>query len=574
MRQSPPPHRRRSDDHREQSPLIAALRSRLNYGVADLRGDVLGGLTTSGVVLPVAMGYGELSGLGPAAGLYGAVAVGVFAGAFGGTRAMVYGPNVLLAIPMAVVVAEYAESPAQAVTIGILAGLIQIAFGLLGVGRYAAYVPSSLISGLLTAFGLLIIVKQVAPALGAASQRGGVVDTVRAWPEMAADANPQALALTAMCIALGVLWRGRLRRFAPAPFVVLAAGALAGVFWLQDAPAIGDIPRGFPAPDLSEASFAFFLRVLQPAFLMALLSSIITLVTALRLDAITGAQHKPNREMTAQGIGNIAAGMVGGMPGSISQGSFVNAYSGGRTPVAGVTVAAAMLAVLLFLAPVAERIPFAVLAGILIVNGWTIIDWRFVGRLHAVSRRYAVVMLLTAALVLFADMITAIVVGLVAAALTNARRTESIEVKGLVSVPLLDRTLLDENERGADADPFAARTGLVVFPDRVTVASAREVSRLIRPDVRGVRVVLFDMSRTLYVDDSAAVILSELVQIALAQRSRLLVIAGLTGEARRTLETVGFLGRLRGARMAADLDEAKEAAREALRADDAGASAR
>ncbi len=551
---------------------LVALRSRVNYGLADLRGDVLGGLTTSGVVLPVAMGYGELSGLGPAAGLYGAVAVGVFAGAFGGTRAMVYGPNVLLAIPMAIVVAEYAESSAEAVTIGILAGLIQIAFGLLGVGRYAAYVPSSLISGLLTAFGMLIIAKQVAPALGAASQRGGVVDTARAWPDAVTDVNAEALALTALSLALGVLWRGRLRRVSPAPFVVLAVGTLAGVLWFQDAPTIGDIPRGFPAPDLSAVSFGFFLRVLQPAFVMALLSTIITLIMALRLDAITGTQNKPNREMTAQGIGNIAAGMVGGMPGSVTQGSFINAYSGGRTPVAGVTVAVMVLAVLLFLAPIAERIPFAVLAGILIVNGWNIIDWRFLGRIHAISRRYAAVMLLTCALVLFTDMITAIVVGLVAAALAAARHTESLEVKGLLSVPLLDRMLLDDADSAPGADPFAARTGLVVFPDRVTVASAREVSRLIRPDIRGVRVVLFDMSRTEYVDDSAAVILSELVQIALGQRSRLLVIAGLKGEALQTLNTVGFLGHLKGARLVGGLEEAKDVAREALRAEDAGAS--
>lgn len=209
---------------------------------------MLGGLTTGGVVLPVAMGYGELSGLGPAAGLYGAVAVGVFAGAFGGTRAMVYGPNVLIAIPMAIVVAEYAESPAEAVTIGILAGLIQIAFGLLGVGRYAAYVPVSLISGLLTAFGILIIVKQVGPALGAASKGGGVVDTVRAWPDTVADANVEALALTALTIALGVLWRGRLRRISPAPFVALTVGALVGVLWLQEAPTIAPSRAASPRP--------------------------------------------------------------------------------------------------------------------------------------------------------------------------------------------------------------------------------------------------------------------------------------------------------------------------------------
>ena len=139
----------------------------INYGLADLRGDVFGGLTASGIALPVAMGYGVISGLGPAAGLYGTVAVGIFASIFGGVRGMVYGPQILISLTMAVVVAEYATSLAEAATVGILAGLIQIVFGVLGLGRYASYVPFSLTSGFFTAFGILLIVKQTVLGVGA-----------------------------------------------------------------------------------------------------------------------------------------------------------------------------------------------------------------------------------------------------------------------------------------------------------------------------------------------------------------------------------------------------------------------
>ena len=111
-----------------------ALPRSINYGLNDLRGDVLGGLTASGLTLPAAMGFGVLSGLGPVAGLYGAVAVGIFASLFGGTRGFVYGPNTAVTVTMGVVVAQYADNLAQAATIGILAGLIQIVFGLLGLG--------------------------------------------------------------------------------------------------------------------------------------------------------------------------------------------------------------------------------------------------------------------------------------------------------------------------------------------------------------------------------------------------------------------------------------------------------
>ena len=161
----------------------------INYGLADLRGDVFGGITASGIALPVAMGYGVISGLGPTAGLYGTVAVGIFASIFGGVRGIVYGPQILIALTMSVVVAEYGTSIAEAATIGILAGLIQIAFGFLGLGRYAAYIPFSLTSGFFTAFGFLLIIKQSLLALGASPGGGGVIDTIRALPEAIGDVN-------------------------------------------------------------------------------------------------------------------------------------------------------------------------------------------------------------------------------------------------------------------------------------------------------------------------------------------------------------------------------------------------
>ena len=536
----------------------------INYGLADLRGDVFGGLTASGIALPVAMGYGVISGLGAAAGLYGAIAVGIFASIFGGTRGRVYGPNIVFTISMAVIVAEYSDSLAEAATVGILAGLIQIAFGLLGLGRYASYIPFSLSSGYFTAFGILLMVKQSLLALGASPMRGGVVDTIQALPDAIADLNIHALALTVICLALGLLWRGRLRRLCPAPFVALAAGILIGALWLKNAPTVGEIPMGLPTVELSAVSLDFFLRVLQPAFVMALLGSASTLITALRLDAITGSQNRPNREMIAQGIGNIAAGSIGGLPGSGGSGSFANAYSGGRSPIAGLTVAGMFLAVLLVLGPIAERLPFAVLAAVLIVNAWGIIEWRFVTHIHRVSRGYAVVMVLTCFLVLFVDFVAAIVIGLVVAGLLGARRLENLEAGELISVPVLDRAVLGA-DFDDDADPFQARTGLVVFPERVTVASGREVSRIVRPDIRGHQIVVFDMSRTVYLDDSASVIIGELVQIAMAQRSRTFIIAGLTDSVANTLHSMGLLDRVPNEHFAVGMEEAMQIVRSMLR---------
>ena len=521
-------------------------------------------------MLPVAMGYGVLSGLGPVAGLYGAVAVGIFASLFGGTRGLVYGPNTAVTVTMGVVVAEYADSLAEAATIGILAGLIQMVFGLLGLGRYASYIPNSLVSGFFTAFGTLIIVKQSFLALGGTTPPGSVVDNVIALPSAIREVNLEALALTAACIGVAVLWRGKLLRLSPAPFITLVFGILAGAFLFRDAPVIGEIPSGLPSLQLSAFSLDFFLHAAQPAFVMALLASVQTFLWALRVDAITGSQHRPNREMFAQGIGNVAAGSTGGLAGSVAPGAFANALSGGRSPVAGLTAAGIVLAAILFLGPVAKHIPFAVLAGILIVIAWGIIDWRFVKRLHRIPSSYALVMIVTFVLVLFAGLTTAIVVGLVVAALTGSRRLESLETASVVSVPLLDRTVLAEDDWDDEDDPFLAHSGLVVFPDRVTVASARELSRILRLDIRGHQYTIFDMSRTVFLDDSAAATMGDLVDVALARQSRTIIIAGMNQSVSDTVRSMGVLDRVPSENFAADVEEAKRIIRPLLLADRRG----
>ena len=545
--------------------VTAAARYRPNYGLGDLRGDVMGGTAAAGLTLPVAIGYGVLSGLGPVAGLHGAIAVGIFASLFGGTKGLVYGPNIAIAITMAVVVSEYADSLPEAATIGILAGLIQIIFGLLGLGRYASYIPISLTSGFFTAFGVLIIVKQSFPAVGINTPQGSVITDIKSWPEALTNVNFDALALTVICIMLALLWRGRLLRLSPALFVVLIVGVLAGALVFRGAPTVGKIPSGLPSLQLSAISPNFFLRALQPAFIMALLGSVSTFILALRVDAITGTQHKPTREMFGQGIGNVAAGLTGGMTGSVGPGSLINILSGGRSPVAGLTVVVIILAAVLFLGPVAEQIPFAVLAAVLMVTAWNIIDWRIIRRVHRISRSFAIVMLLTIGLVLFVDIVTAIVVGLVVATLMGSRQLESLETAALVSVPLLDRAVLEDDGWDDEADPFRARTGLVVFPDRVTVASARELSRILRPDIRDHQFSIFDLSRTVYVDDSAAMIIGELINTAATIRSRTIILAGMSPAVSSTLHSMGLLDHIPKENFAADREEAREIIRPMLR---------
>ncbi|MDE2891364.1 MAG: SulP family inorganic anion transporter [Chloroflexota bacterium] len=536
---------------------------RPDYGIADLRGDLLGGITAGVVSLPIAMGYGILSGLGPAAGLYGALATALISAIVGGARGVIAGPNVIVAMIVAVVVTDYASSLAEAATIGIMAGAIQLVFALLRLGRYVTYVPQSLVSGFFTAFGILVIASQVFPALGVATGGVGLIDNLTALPDAVRDLNAEALSLALLCLVLGAFWRGRAATLLPGSFVVLLVGTAVGALWLDSAPVVSDIPLGLPGVGLSALSADFVVRAIEPAFMLALLSSISILVVSLNMDVITGTQHQSNRTLFGLGLGNIIAATFGGLSGAASSATFVNIFSGGRTVVAGLTVAGFLLAVIIFMGPLVERIPLAVLAAILITAGWSLIDWRFVLRLHRIPASFAIVMVVTVILSLLTTLAAALVIGLVVAWLLNARRLEELEMRSLASVPLLDATVLGRDELG-DADRFRARSGLVVLPDRVTMASARQIGRVLRVDLSQHRAIIFEMSRVQFMDDSAAVTISDLIHVARSRGARRVVISGLPEDVGSRFHSMALFDDVPEEDFAADLDEAKQKLRQTL----------
>ena len=281
------------------------------------------------------------------------------------------------------------------------------------------------------------------------------------------------------------------------------------------------------------------------------------MVSCLQLDVITRSRHSPNRTIIGIGFGNIVAGMIGGLPGAMTIASFPNVYSGGRSQVAGLIAALLLLLVVIVMRPLASEIPLAVIGGIIIINGWNIIDWRFISCIHRVNRGHAFVMLLTALIAIFINFIYAVLFGLVISALISARHVERAEMSRLFSVPLLDQSILGE-DADATADPFETRSGLIMFPEQISVASARELTNLVGRDVAEYQNVIFDLSRTSYVDDTAAVMIGQLVNTAMTQHASRFVIAGLSGDVANTLNSLKLLARIPKEYFADDLDAAKE----------------
>ena len=534
---------------------------KINYNIRTFRGDVFGGVTAAVVGLPVSLAFGVASGLGAIAGMYGAVAVGFFAAVFGGTKSQISGPTGPMAVAMAVIVTSHAESLAEAFTIVVMAGVLQILLGVLRIGRFVAYTPYSVISGFMSGIGVIIILIQTLPFLGAATATGGPVGAVRALPDALAEVNLGAVAIAATTLAVGILWPARFRRYLPPTLAALIAGSLLGVLWLTNTPVIGEVPSGLPVLQTPDLSPGFLLGAAQPALILALLGSIDSLLTSLVADSMTRTRHDPNRELVGQGIGNTVAGFIGGLPGAgATMGTVVNLRAGGRTPVSGVIRAGILLALVLGLGRFVEEIPHAVLAGILMKVGWDIIDWRFITRIHRVQREHLVVMALTMFLTVFLDLVTAVAIGLIAAGMASARQWERLELDSVVSVPLLDSTFLTPDDESDDADVFSARAGLVAMRGSFSVASSGKMISTISEDIRDHEIVILDFSDTVHMDDSAALVIEQLIDAAYDQDTECIVM-GLGGRPAVTMRALNVLRRVPADRFVENIDGAREVAR-------------
>ena len=532
----------------------------MSYDLQTFRGDVFGGITAAVVGLPVALAFGVASGLGALAGIYGAIAVGFFAAVFGGTRSQISGPTGPMSVAMAVIVTSNVDNLAEAFTIVIMAGLIQVFLGVMRIGRFVAFTPYSVISGFMSGIGIIIILIHTLPFLGSAIVTGGPLGAVRAWPDAINDVNFSALSIAAVTLAVGVVWPSQLRKFLPPTLAALTAGTLLGVLWLSNTPVIGEVPTGLPDVQLPDLSLSALAGAVQPALTIALLGSIDSLLTSLIADSMTRTRHKPNQELVGQGIGNLAAGLIWGLPGAgATMGTVVNIRAGGRTQVSGVLRTAILLALVLGLGKYVETIPHAVLAGILMKVGWDIIDWRFLTRIHLVQREHLLVMLITLGLTVFLDLVTAVAIGLIAAGMASARQFERLELDSVVSVPLLDRSFLGSQEDADEVDSFSARVGLVALRGSFTVASSNKLIDTISMDIRDHEVVILDFSGTVYMDDSAALVVEQLIDSAIAEDTQCIVM-GLSGSPAATLKTLNVLRRVPADRFVATLDEARETA--------------
>ena len=530
-----------------------------SYGAANLKGDLFGGTVSAVMMVPVALGFGALSGLGPVAAFYGAIAVGFFTAILGGAAPMISGPSALITIFTAVIISSYADSLAEAFTIVMMAGLIQIAFGLLRLGRFANWLPFSVVRGVFVGVGGYIFITQTLWFLGSPIEPGiGLFDIIASWPNAVLNVNVHALAVAIITLAVFVTWPDRFHRFVPDALVALIVGTLAGLFLFDSAPRLGDTPIGLPEIQIPVFNSSLLIDAIQPALILAFLSSMYNLLTALIIDPLTGRTHQPNRELVGLGIGNIVTGAFGGLPGAASAPcSLLAARAGGRSAVTGMVCAGVLLAILFGLGRAISYIPHAAFAGILIKVGWDMMDVRFLRRIPKLSPDIGLVTLLTALLSLVFDVISAIAVGFIVSGMANALRFQSQQLNQTISTPLLDMILFPDAADDPDFDPFRARVGLLSLRGSYSIASAREIVRVISPDLADHEIVIFDFSETSGMDDSAAMAVEDLINSIVRDQDKACIISGLSDQLEENLSTLGIFDNVPNEDFAKDMDEAK-----------------
>ncbi|MGB5964672.1 MAG: SulP family inorganic anion transporter [Sulfurimonadaceae bacterium] len=390
----------------------------------NLSGNMFGGITAAVVALPLALAFGVQSGMGAIAGLYGAIALGIFAALFGGTRTQISGPTGPMAVVASAVIAGeiaiYGSLEAALGTIVatfVLAGVFQILMGISKIGQYIRYMPYPVVSGFMSGIGFIIIIMQIFPFFGLSSPKS-IIEVVSSLGSIFTNMDLKAVALALSTIAIIYLFP-RITKAVPSALVALIGLTIISTFMGLDVPIIGDIPKGLPDVHIDTVlamDWHHPMVIVIPALTLAALGAIDSLLTSVVADNMTKTQHNSNKELIGQGIGNTIAGLIGGLPGAgATMRTVVNINAGGKSNLSGVVHGVVLLVVLLGAGEYAKLIPLPVLAGILITVGVGIIDYKGIKHLFHVPRADAVIMVIVLILTVFVDLLQAVAVGMVMA---------------------------------------------------------------------------------------------------------------------------------------------------------------
>jgi SulP family sulfate permease len=504
------------------------------------RADLRGGAQAAAVALPMGLAFGVASGAGPIAGIYSAVLCGIFAALFGGVPTQISGPTGPIAIVMASVLIQFADQPVVAFMVVVLAGFIQLGFGALRMGRYINLIPYPVTSGFACAVGCIIITMQINPLLGHVSATD-TLTAARSIPESAAALNPTTLGIGIACFIACQWLPKQLRQIVPVHFSVLITATIITVASGIDVPRITAPETLWPTLQFAPLTGLPWADMWLGALVLALISSLDSLVTAMSADNATQQFHDSDRELRGQGLGNIVSGLFGALPGSGSTfRTMANIRGGGRTPLSGVIHALCLLALLLTAGNFIRYIPASVLSGILIYIGLGIIDWSYIRKFPRAPRFGVLTMLIVWSVGLFVNVVTAVAIGVVMASLAFVKKMADLQ---LASVKVgASRSVLSKEEQ--DIFEGISKEALYIsLAGPMTFGAANGLTKRVGI-VRRHRAVLLDFTDVPFVDESAIIALENIIERA-QRNEQAVILIGLQHDVIRAFAGFGLIDLIR-----------------------------
>lgn len=503
----------------------------------NIRGDFFGGLTAAVVALPMALAFGVASGAGAAAGLWGAVIIGLMASLFGGTPTLISEPTGPMTVVFTAVILSFTSqipdrgtALAMAFTVVVLAGVFQILFGFFRLGRYITMMPYTVISGFMSGIGVILVILQLAPFLGQNSPSGGVIGTLSSLPELAAGIQPLELGLAV--ITLLILWftPEQLKRFCPPQLLALVIGTMLSLTLFGDVELrrIGAFTAEFPTFQVPTFSTDQIRLMVVNGAVLGMLGCIDALLTSVVADSLTRTEHDSNKELIGQGLGNVMSGLFGGLPGAgATMGTVVNIQAGGRSALSGIVRSLILMLVILLAAPLASRIPLAVLAGIALKVGFDIIDWSFLKRAHHLSIKAACITYGVIALTVLVDLIWAVFIGVFVANVLTIERMTALQAKGVKTITTTDDDVELPEQEQALLDQASGRLLLFQLTGPMIFGVAKTISRE-HNAIEDCDAVLFDLSEVSHLGVTASLALENAIKeaVEVGRSVYLVVIAG------------------------------------------------
>lgn len=397
-----------------------------NYNTAQFGKDLMAGIIVGIVALPLAIAFAIASGVTPEKGLYTAVIAGFLISALGGSRVQIGGPTGAFIVIVYGIVQQYGINGLVIATF--MAGIMLVLMGIARLGTVIQYIPYPLIVGFTSGIAVLIFSSQMKDFFGL--QMGAVpADFMDKWKDYFEHASPfngYAFLLSACTVLIVIVWPRVTHKVPGSLIAILATTAAASVLQLPVetiGSRFGTIPSSLPAPAIPALDFTIIKSMVQPAFTIALLGGIESLLSAVVADGMMGGRHRSNMELVAQGIANVGSSLFGGIPatGAIAR-TATNIKNGGRTPVAGMVHALVLFLIMLFAGKWAALIPMPTLAGILVVVAYNMSEWHSFRAVLKGPRSDIAVLLTTFFLTILVDLTVAIEIGIVLAAFLFLRK--------------------------------------------------------------------------------------------------------------------------------------------------------